>query len=112
MQAFVPGEPASGARWKISAGGGGQPRWRSDGKELFYLSTDHEMKAVSVTPGGTSFQAGPPATLFATKLQTTRPTTWQYDVTPGGERFILLESVEEISKPMTLVINWLAGTRR
>ena len=38
---------------------------------------------------------------------------WHYDVTPDGQRFVLLESVEEIgAKPMTLVINWLAGARR
>jgi eukaryotic-like serine/threonine-protein kinase len=109
VQSFVPGETASGARFKISAGGGSEPRWRGDGRELFYLSPDRQMKAASVTAGGTSFQTGPPTTLFSTKVPTTPSASLHYDVTRDGERFILLESVEEITKPMTLVINWLAA---
>ena len=79
---------------------------------MYFVSADQKMMAVSVIPGGTLFQAGPPAALFSMKTSAARSSTWHYDVTGDGERFLLLESVEEISKPMTLVINWLAATRR
>jgi len=111
VQSFVPGQPASGARWKVSSGGGVQPGWRWDGSELFYLSPDHKMMAASVSLGSPSFQAGTPVALFSTKVPTTLAVPRQYEVTHDGQRFILLESALEIeAKPMTLVINWLTGT--
>ena len=50
-QVYVQAIPASGAKWQISPAGGAQPRWRRDGKELFYISTDQKLMAVSVKSG-------------------------------------------------------------
>ncbi len=56
VQAFEPGKPASSARWQISNAGGMMPRWRGDGKEIFYLSLDGKMMAVRVSGDGAAFQ--------------------------------------------------------
>src|SRR6516225_8358058 len=57
---------ASGGRWQVSKGGGVQPRWRRNGKELFYISPDWKMMAapVSTTP---TFSSGTPQALFDTE---------------------------------------------
>ena len=85
---YVQGFP-SGRKWQISTRAfGAAPRWRPDGKELFYGETGPLM-AVDLTgtmPGG-EFKAGPSQELF-TGLLNLFP--HMYDVTPGGRRFLLL----------------------
>jgi hypothetical protein len=62
---YVTSFPDARVRWQISSGGGEQPRWRGDGKELFYLSLDGKMMAAPVTTGA-HFDAGTSVTLFQT----------------------------------------------
>jgi Tol biopolymer transport system component len=81
----------------VSKGGGTSPRWRRDGKELFYLAPDDRMMAVAVATGST-FQAGAPAPLFPTP-----PGTIVGDVTADGQRFLLVQSA---ATPFTVVLNW------
>src|SRR5215831_3913966 len=50
--------PGPGGKWQVSPGGGCYPRWRRDGKELFYLSTDNRIMAAEVNTGGSSFGIG------------------------------------------------------
>ncbi len=59
--------PPSGGKWQISTGGGGQPRWRSDGKELFYIVSDRSLMAVDITTEPT-FAFGTPHVLFQTSV--------------------------------------------
>ena len=54
--------PQGGARWQVSSGAGQQPRWRRDGKEIFYVEGD-TMIAVSVSTGP-GFSVGKAARLF------------------------------------------------
>jgi Tol biopolymer transport system component len=63
FEVYVQTFPASGGKWQISTNGGQQPWWRSDGKELYYLSADGKLMAVEVKPGG-SFEASAPRALF------------------------------------------------
>src|SRR5262249_55044838 len=58
-----PSFPGARGRWQVSTGGGEHPRWRGDGRELFYLSSDYKMMAVPVTTG-VKFDAGTPVALF------------------------------------------------
>ena len=58
-EVYVQPFPAKGEKWKVSAGGGAQARWRRDGKELFYRTVDGKMMVVSVKTTG-SFEAGVP----------------------------------------------------
>ncbi|MCG6920484.1 MAG: hypothetical protein LJF15_05270, partial [Acidobacteria bacterium] len=81
-----------GERVRASAGGGGQPRWRGDGKELFYLSLDGALMAVSVRGEATSVEVGPPTTLVAArdlKAVVGNPDFSSYSVASDGQRFLL-----------------------
>jgi eukaryotic-like serine/threonine-protein kinase len=64
-EVYVQTFPASSGKWRISTGGGCQPRWRRDGRELFYIAADRNLMAVDVKLGST-FEAGVPKPLFGT----------------------------------------------
>ncbi len=97
--------PNLGEARRISTEGGRHPRWRADGKELFYLASDGTMNSVDVVAGDT-FHANTPKPLFRTALKDLA-FGCPYDVTPDGQRFLLM--VERHSPtPLTLVQNWTA----
>jgi len=102
-QQFSGGSAGIGESTLISNGGGTAPRWRRDGRELFYLSPDEKMMAVDVTPGE-AFRAGTPTPLF----QAPRGTIVG-DVTPDGKRFLLVQSG---AAPFTAVLNWTAAIQK
>jgi eukaryotic-like serine/threonine-protein kinase len=105
-QVYVQSFPILSGKWQISADGGTQPRWRRDGKELFYLAPDRKLMSVGVK-SGTIFEVETPRALFQTTLSLTdlRQT---YAVAADGERFLLNAPVESVSAPMTIVLNWQA----
>ena len=90
----------------MSTDGGTQPRWRRDGRELFYLALDSKLTAVTVMPGAT-FEADTPRALFETTLPVGafRQT---YSVSADGQRFLLNVPLETTASPMTVVLNWPA----
>ena len=63
--------PAAGGQWQISNGGGAQPHWRRDGKELFYLIADRKLMAVEVNGSSGTFEAGIPGALFDLRIRST-----------------------------------------
>ncbi len=103
---------ASGGKWAISSGGGYQPRWRPDGKELFYFAAEGKLMSVDVTPG-TAFKAGAPKFLFQAPIfgggASTENRYW--DVNPDGKRF-LINVAGGGSAPVTVVLNWQAGLKK
>jgi eukaryotic-like serine/threonine-protein kinase len=64
LEVFVAPFPATGAKWQVSTTGGIYPRWRRDGKELFYRSPDNKLMAASVDAKGSSFEVGTVRPLF------------------------------------------------
>ena len=111
QQVYVQSVPVSGGKWQISTGGGDQPAWRRDGKELFYLSSGRKMMAVPVTTGST-FEAGNPGALFDAPVPTMSITGDRnyYVVTADGQRFLLRKVFEDkASSPVTIVLDWTAG---
>jgi Tol biopolymer transport system component len=111
VQPFPPGEGRSG-KWLVSSNGGLQPRWRADGKELFYISNDRRMMVVDVKTNPT-FESGTPRALFPTLAINTNNQMFQYDVTKDGQRFfIITPSPSATATPATVVLNWQAGLRR
>ena len=91
----------------MSRGGGTAPRWRRDGRELFYLAPDGKMMAVEVIPGQ-AFQVGTPTPLFQIP-----PGAIVGDVTADGRRFLLVTPVgPSASVPFTVVLNWTAGLKK
>ena len=100
----------SGEKQLVSTGGGTQPSWRRNGKELFYLAADSKIMAVSVKTGDT-FEAGIPRPLFRIDLVMGIDSVGasEYDVTADGERFLVNMAVAEArSLPIPVVVNWTA----
>jgi eukaryotic-like serine/threonine-protein kinase len=107
---YVTSFPDARGKWQVSAGGGEQPHWRSDGKELFFLSSDYKMMAVPVTTGN-NFDAGLPVALFQATPRQPISTNDQfgYDITRDGQRFLILTQVKQAdTQPMTVILNWPA----
>ena len=83
------------------------PRWRRDGKELYYLSLDRRMMAVEIKTTAASIEAGKPRELFQTRAAVMFPGFHIYDVTADGQRFLINSAIEAEGPPsMTVVMNW------
>ena len=111
VQGFAPDRVPAVAvgKWQISGAGGDKPRWRKDGKELYYIAPDRKMMAVPVTLGP-PFQPGVAVPLFDTRVAGFH----SYDVSPDG-RFLLYSPTETeapASSPVTIVVNWQAGVKQ
>jgi len=110
-EVYVQPFPQAAGKWQASSAGGTQVRWRRDGRELYYLSPDGRLMAVSATPGvdGKTLNLGVPVALFQTRLATGAsvvPGRPQYAVAPDG-RFLLNTVVEDAPpSPITIVVNW------
>jgi len=97
---------SASTQWQVSSAGS-DPRWRADGRELFYLSADLSMMAVEVEPGPT-FRAKPPRALFQTSaIAPSGAIGGQvYDVAADGQRFLIKTPAS--SSAITVVVNWPA----
>jgi eukaryotic-like serine/threonine-protein kinase len=107
---YVTSFPEPRGKWQVSVGGGEQPRWQSDGRELFYLSSDSKMMAVPVTTGA-NFEARTPVALFQATPRQPIPIfdLFVYDVSRDGQRFLINTQVKQPeSAPMSIVLNWTA----
>jgi eukaryotic-like serine/threonine-protein kinase len=99
---------ASDGKWMVSGGGGAEPRWSRDGKELFYFAGQTLMAVpVSLLP---TFSAGAPVALFDAPIQpayTSDSHRWQ--VARDGKRFLLLPNAgKHQAQPLDVVVNWPA----
>jgi Tol biopolymer transport system component/predicted Ser/Thr protein kinase len=111
---FVAPFPGPGGNWRVTSAGGTEPRWRRDGKELFYLAPDGKLMAVEVRAGAT-FEAGAPTLLFQTRRRVPVSATdlFSYDVSPDGQRFLVSTDVgEAASSALTAVFNWTLDLKR
>ncbi len=101
--------PGPGGKWQVSPAGGCGPRWRRDGKEIFYLSSDNRLMATEVKAGGSSFEIGATHALFAT-----RPygVFGRFDVSADGQRFAIPYEAGQPSAAITLVVNWPAALKK
>jgi len=99
-----PMPPATGKR-AISVNGGNWPRWRRDGKELFFLSLDWKMMAADVDP--VTAVVGVPHELFQTPLSlvSVRSGT-AYDVSGDGQRFLMDSTGQTANAPIAVILNW------
>jgi serine/threonine protein kinase len=112
-QVYVQPIPTNGAKWQISAAGGDQPRWRRDGKELFYLSSDGKLTVVPVKSAAT-FEAGPPQALFEIQpLFAPLLGRFAYQPTADGQRFLVLANTGSTAPPpINVVLNWQAALKK
>jgi len=112
FEIYVQAFPQAGGKWRVSTGGGTQPRWRRDGKEMFYIGLDGKLMAVPIRLGARDqgVEAGTPLALFATRLQVgvvAVTQKQQYAVSPDGQRFLMNRDTEDTTTPpATLILNW------
>ena len=102
-------------RWQISSGGGRASRWRGDGHELYYLTTDdNKLMAVTIRTAGRSLQPETPRELFATSVPSdTGDNPFPYDIAADGRRFLVEEAAgASASIPLTAIVNWHAGLKK
>ena len=113
-EVYVTPFPAGGSKWQVSTGGGSSPRWRRDGKELFYLANDSVLMSAEVEASGSSFQVAAVRPLFHVPLRTgparlgLEPTSEQisYDPGPDGKWFVVDAPPAGNPPPITLITNW------
>jgi serine/threonine protein kinase/Tol biopolymer transport system component len=108
---YIESFPGPGGKWLVSTAGGIMPRWRNDGRELFYIGPDDALIAVPVAAGESSVQVGRAQPLFQTrrKAMSTR-FGYSYDVAPDGRRFLINTSpAPGPLSPLTVVMHWTPG---
>jgi serine/threonine protein kinase/Tol biopolymer transport system component len=109
-EVYVTSFPDRSGKWQVSVGGGGTPRWRKDGRELFYSNNEGEVMAVEVNATGSSFAAGSEKALPLKCALYQALAGCVFDVFPDGQRFIMATLRPETSRsPLTLISNWPAA---
>jgi hypothetical protein len=112
-EVYVRSFPSLGELHQISTAGGTHPRWRRDGKEIFYLGADRMLMAVELRA---TMEPGTPRALFplpiAASLLTITDRTL-YGVASDGQRFLVASPIEGAGpQAITVVSNWLALVQR
>jgi len=113
-ETYVTTFPAGAGKWQISRGGGNEPRWRHDGKELFYIGQSGMMMAAPITTEGT-FSSGTPIALFQVRGRTFVSSTdiFTYDVSPDGKQFLVNRYLKpDHPSPLTIVLNSTAEEQK
>jgi serine/threonine protein kinase len=111
-EVYVRSFPAGDYQKRISIAGGEQPRWRGDGKELFFVGADGKMMAVPIIKAMAgpkpTFETAAPETLFDAHMLATTTPQFEYDVTADGKRFLINSiSGSSASAPyLNVVVNW------
>ena len=110
---YVQPYPGPGGKWQISTDGGTEPQWNRNGRELFYRSGDKMMAVDISTQSG--FVAGKPKQLFEGHYAMNLLARADYDVSPDGQRFLMLKPTEqEQAAPaqINVVLNWTEELKR
>jgi eukaryotic-like serine/threonine-protein kinase len=111
---YVTTFPGAQGKWQVSRGGGTQPRWRGDGREIYYIDPKGVLTAVSVSGEGT-FSVGAPQPLFPIRGRVPISSTdlFNYDVTKDGKRFLVnrYDAPEHLT-PLTIVRNAMAQSTK
>jgi Tol biopolymer transport system component/predicted Ser/Thr protein kinase len=112
FEVYVQTFPLSDRKWPVSTMGGYEPRWRADGREIFYLSLDRQLMAVTVGPGPT-FDV--PKPLFQTRVPPERVSAFRVHYSPNrdGTRFLVNTQVGDTPPTsITVVLNWTVGLKK
>jgi Tol biopolymer transport system component len=107
-EVYVTTYPQASGKWQVSRGGGTEPRWRGDGKELFYIGSDGRLLAVPVSSSGTGFEVGVATPLFPVlaRAPISATDTYNYTVTADGQRFLMNRYVPPASlAPFNIILN-------
>jgi Tol biopolymer transport system component len=117
---YVRSFPPSGAKWQVSTAGGADPRWRRDGRELFYLALNGQLMAVpiQIDREAHTMNSDAPSVLFPTRLASGANINvgWfsrqQYDVAADGRFLMNVSANDPASSPITIVQNWTLAVKK
>jgi len=112
-QVFIVPFPGGNGMWQASVDGGHWPRWRRDGKELYFVTLRNVVTAVAIHEKGESLEVGHAIPLFSFHPgRVYRLGMTGYDVAPDGQRFLLNAASDENNRPLTLLVNWQAELKK
>jgi Tol biopolymer transport system component len=116
LEVYAQSFPSGGDKARVSVNGGAQPKWRRDGKEIFYLSADRRLMAVEVR-SESPLTFGDPRPLFPTgitgAIAISPSSNNSYAVTSDGQQFFVNTTIEQENiAPITIVLNWTRSLPR
>ncbi len=111
-EVYVTQFPGPNGKWQISNNGGRGPRWRRDGKAIFYWAEDHTLREAQVEMSGSHLQVNAVHPLFKVSMPDDPAGTTPYDVTADGQRFIVNTTSDVEDQPLTLITNWTSRLRK
>jgi serine/threonine-protein kinase len=112
FEIYVRDMTGQGGQWQVSSGGGEEPHWSRDGRELFFRA-GNRMMAAPIDAGDT-FHSGTPRLLFQGVYDLRTDSLRSYDVDPLTGRFLMVRPIDE-GRPqpsIRLAVNWLSELRR
>jgi len=106
--------PGPGSQRQVSTRGGSQPRWRRDGKELFYIAAANRLMAVPIhlSSANETPDVGAPFPLFATRLAAPSNAQQGYAVAPDGRFLMNVGADDAVTSPITIVQNWTTALKK
>jgi eukaryotic-like serine/threonine-protein kinase len=112
-EVYVAPFPGPGGKWQISSSGGRMPRWRRDGRELYFVAEDDSLMAAEVEASQNKFEVKNVRPLFRVNLAAeAMERSGSYDVTADGTHFFINASSDEAQPPITLVLNWNVALKK
>jgi DNA-binding winged helix-turn-helix (wHTH) protein/Tol biopolymer transport system component len=111
-EVYVQSFPEPGGARRISTGGGQYPQWNANGRELFYVSGDNKLMAVSLRVEADSVEPSAPHELFPMLSEPRGLLQIPYDAAPDGRRFLVQGPDEQRAPALTVVVNWPALLRK
>ncbi len=101
------GGTAAEAKWQISSNGGRFPRWRGNGSDIVYLAPDGKLMSATIRYTGDAVEAGVPRVLFDAALPSVPFSRYPYDLSPDGQRLLVLNAAPgHLPGSLTVILNW------
>jgi eukaryotic-like serine/threonine-protein kinase len=112
-EVYVAPFPGPGGKWRISNAGGRAPRWRRDGREVFFAAPDNTLMSAEIETKQNKIEVkGVHALFHANFASEFTARAGPYDVIADGSRFLVNVDDDEPVPPITLVLNWPAALRK
>jgi Tol biopolymer transport system component len=115
FELYVSAFPKMDRTRRVSTAGANWPRWRADGREIFYVAPDNMLMAMPVARREDELEVGAASPLFRVPpkpVVVAASSFWRYDVAADGQRFLVDVPVEQRASPLRVVLNWQESLKR